>query len=276
MLPTSYINVALNHLRDCGISPSALFISLLSNPELLSGDAVSDIREHLDMILTACKQNSRLRDLTLAWASAAMTDICMAEINTLTNKAAGMHFNARRATCEKLEEFDLVEIAAKMRTHAPYLWQFLRRCLEARPSFARRRKARRRRQRVVRPAHVTKPGDRPGTERAIGVTAVAISAVEESDDDLWAPFGELAASDIPMEVDEVDPASGTSSRGLADAGGDESESEREYWEDMEPLPLPEDPDDADEHIADSEESSDRWEYVLGMVGCYCLLGHSSS
>ncbi|EPS94522.1 hypothetical protein FOMPIDRAFT_49843, partial [Fomitopsis schrenkii] len=134
------------------------------------------------MILTACKQNSRLRDLTLAWASAAMTDICMAEINTLTNKAAGMHFNARRATCEKLEEFDLVEIAAKMRTHAPYLWQFLRRCLEARPSFARRRKARRRRQRV-------------------------------------------------------------------------SESEREYWEDMEPLPLPEDPDDADEHIADSEEST---------------------
>lgn len=98
MLPTSYARDIFFQLHSSGILPSALFLSLLSDPEFAMSDELFDITEHLDAILAACRRNVRLSGKVHAWAAATMTDLCMKEVSTLTSKASNMRFNARQAT----------------------------------------------------------------------------------------------------------------------------------------------------------------------------------
>ncbi|KAI0727935.1 hypothetical protein C8Q72DRAFT_885970 [Fomitopsis betulina] len=79
MLPTSYARDIFFQLHSSGILPSALFLSLLSDPEFAMSDELFDITEHLDAILAACRRNVRLSGKVHAWAAATMTDLCMKE-----------------------------------------------------------------------------------------------------------------------------------------------------------------------------------------------------
>ena len=237
MLPTSYTRDVLSQLKRSGISLSALILSLLSDPEFITSDELSGLTEHIDAIFAACSRHVRLSRKTYAWAAATMTNLCTREISALTSKAGNMHFNARRATSERLEEFELVKLMEKMSKSAPYLWQFLGSCLEAQPLLIKRRKNRRRRrqQRRQRPRKVPTPPRR--VEEDAG----------SSDEELWRSFPEPAGADIAMDVDE-----------LAD-----SDSEDEYWDSMEPIDV-DDLDDLEGEAAEEEEE-DRWARIHRMV-----------
>jgi hypothetical protein len=114
-------------LRDNAITASQFFLTLLTDPEYSLLPASLDLRSHSNEILSALDQTPKPLEADVEMSNAIETvqRRIRSEIEDLTLVEYGWHFAAIHATAAQLEDFQVKEMARKMRRMAPVLWNLL-------------------------------------------------------------------------------------------------------------------------------------------------------
>src|ERR1700678_2751162 len=129
----SPINSVLKLLDEHGITTSQFVLTLLTKD--FSGQTASrDLLNHINEIFSAfILYDDTSRQTALQCAFNTATNTLQEEMCLLTRKETGVHFLARKTTESKLLEFNIPEMAMKMKDLAPHLWELLNILLEANP-----------------------------------------------------------------------------------------------------------------------------------------------
>jgi hypothetical protein len=125
------LQVALESLETHNVTISQLVLSLLQDPMLQNQVAVDNLVSHTTEILAALEVHPRTSKETLKWASNLMKAWYASSIRELTRKEHGWHFSALQASAKQLEDFQIEDMAEKMQTLAPELWDMLGEVLSA-------------------------------------------------------------------------------------------------------------------------------------------------
>jgi hypothetical protein len=132
------MEAALEFLAGSPISLSSIFVTLFKQPTYNHHICLHDIHNNLHTILNTLVHNPSTREEVLSWTKCVTAEIYCKELTALTDDET-LHFNARRATASRLEEFSIGKLAQKMETHSPFLWSLLDSLLEANRHLLQRR-----------------------------------------------------------------------------------------------------------------------------------------
>ncbi|KAJ6561335.1 hypothetical protein B0H10DRAFT_2239968 [Mycena sp. CBHHK59/15] len=97
-------------------------VSILRHPAFSDHPAVGDLLNHSDEVLNAFLDHPRTYRSTLAWAN-GIIKLKYAEL--IRNLADNWHFSAANTSAEQLQNFRIEDMAARMKTLAPELWDML-------------------------------------------------------------------------------------------------------------------------------------------------------
>ncbi|KAJ7306711.1 hypothetical protein DFH08DRAFT_622444, partial [Mycena albidolilacea] len=100
-------------------------VSVLRHLDFSNHPTVNDLVAHSDDILSAFFKHPRTSDSTLAWAHGIIKSRYAQLIRDLADKENGWHFSAANTSAAQLQEFRIEDMATKMKTLAPELWDLL-------------------------------------------------------------------------------------------------------------------------------------------------------
>ncbi|KAH9942662.1 hypothetical protein B0H21DRAFT_710233 [Amylocystis lapponica] len=120
----SDIEDILNTFDDYGTTITAVVVDLLCDPTHGNHPIVHDLVSNVSILLDALAC-TRAQEGLAVWASNAIKNTYAREVEELTRKTSGFHFNAANATQERLDAFDIGQIASRMETIAPTMWDLL-------------------------------------------------------------------------------------------------------------------------------------------------------
>ncbi|KAG2125102.1 hypothetical protein DEU56DRAFT_584983, partial [Suillus clintonianus] len=125
----------LNNVLQClevnKMTISDFIEQLLQSTEETHESAKNDlVRNGLD-ICTHLYQYPNTRTSMSLWAHGVVRSALSAEIKDLARKDNRLHFHAKSATTEQLENLFMPQLAEKIRKHAPTVWRLIFSLLEA-------------------------------------------------------------------------------------------------------------------------------------------------
>jgi len=129
----------LQFLAGSSLSLSGIFITLFEQHAYNHHSCLQDVQQNLHIILNTILHNPSTHEKVLSWTIGVSTDAYCRELTSLAEDDT-LHFNARRATASKLEDFSIGKLALKMQTLSPKIWSLLDSMLEADPFLVQRRK----------------------------------------------------------------------------------------------------------------------------------------
>ncbi len=144
-------------LHSMDITATNLFATLLTTEPMYGNLAVDGLA-----LLAAMNDDAGSRPESVQnWMRDWFQKTCCEEIRTLARADAGLHFDAKHATQEQLEDFDLSHLVETYRTTAPTVWALFQGLLDAdaerletRRRWRRKRKAKKKRERGAAAAGV--------------------------------------------------------------------------------------------------------------------------
>ena len=107
----------------------------------------------------------------------------------LTRKETGFYFLARKTTESKLLEFNIPEMAMKMKDLAPHLWELLNILLEANPRLTNKRNwARKKAESLGKARHRMKKNTMADGEMELADIVAEENMPNAEEDEYWAAF----------------------------------------------------------------------------------------
>ncbi|KAG6808473.1 hypothetical protein H0H92_004012 [Tricholoma furcatifolium] len=179
------LSALLKHIADSGVTPGELAVELLHSNIVtyeyiftnLSSPAVHEL-------LNTLQNNSNTKSTLLSYAHTIMKETYASEIQSLSKREAGFHFDTLKTTEKKLREFDMEGTARKISEGASLVWDLLDRLFLA-------------------DLHLSTRRDRRKSQRELKKTGDDTQRVQEqpenSDDEYWTFYDES----VPL-VDEGD------------------------------------------------------------------------
>ncbi|KAJ7198168.1 hypothetical protein GGX14DRAFT_374434 [Mycena pura] len=119
------LNAVLDICDHHKLTVPTFVVSVLRHPDFSNHPAVTDLVAHSDDILGAFLKHPRTSDSTLAWAHGIIKSRYAQLIRDLADKENGWHFSAANTSAAQLQEFRIEDMATKMKTFAPELWDLL-------------------------------------------------------------------------------------------------------------------------------------------------------
>lgn len=116
------LNDAQAALASANVNAADLFLHILSSP---NSTAFAQISSSLQPLLSAIYNSPFLSEQAFASGHKLMKPLYAQAITELTKKEHGWHFNALRATPEQLRDYKVEDMAKKMQTVAPELWELI-------------------------------------------------------------------------------------------------------------------------------------------------------
>ncbi|KAG6908018.1 hypothetical protein DXG01_006485 [Tephrocybe rancida] len=173
-LSTTQLHDILSTLNMYTSSAADFIISLLQDAEFTTSTPVEEIGARINEILAAMKDNPTTSAHLLDWANHEIKEVYAREILVLVKKSTGFQFGAQTATTEKLEALDIQDIARRMSTVSPGLWELVGVLLQADPERTiRRAQARARATKAKKPTPASMQTDSDGDVIMEGVTTPA-------------------------------------------------------------------------------------------------------
>lgn len=119
---------ALDHVsaafRTSGLSVSDYIIALLENQTLAESPCTINLVNNAKRIIKAFSCHPYSQDLAFDWATATIQKKYSQSIKNLVAREQ-WHFNASHASAQELENFQIEDMALKMKELAPDLWLML-------------------------------------------------------------------------------------------------------------------------------------------------------
>ncbi|KAJ3518248.1 hypothetical protein NMY22_g13775 [Coprinellus aureogranulatus] len=148
---TEQLSSVLEHLRSASV-PLVGFLKALGScdPATLLSNAdrqdITDLNDSLSSVLIGWAESDTNVGKTLVNAIFDHVETtCAQEVRSLTELAAGFHFNASNATEDGLKKVRVKHLASAIRTNAPRVWSLLDRLMNADGSVTQERMKKRRR-----------------------------------------------------------------------------------------------------------------------------------
>ncbi|KAJ7599752.1 hypothetical protein C8J56DRAFT_768775, partial [Mycena floridula] len=140
-LSTEQLTAILDKLHESSLTMADALTSLLEDESIKDHPAMSDFGPRVKEILKAMHGNKETRmELLelLEWAHKETMQIYGAQLEALVHKSTGFYFVAKKATVERIAGIDFDEIASKIQTLAPDLWNLVGLLLDAAPHLRTR------------------------------------------------------------------------------------------------------------------------------------------
>lgn len=135
------IEKVLHVLAEEDISLPHLIFQLLSSPRYERHPAAVSIILNAEHIANSLSVHPSSGARILDWAASICTRACQQEITQLTQLMHGLHFNAKHAKIEPLENFNLENLAGKMQDVTPTVWRLVVSLLQSDPNLQKRRES---------------------------------------------------------------------------------------------------------------------------------------
>ncbi|KAG2754117.1 hypothetical protein P692DRAFT_20721119 [Suillus brevipes Sb2] len=125
----------LNNVLRCfevnNMTISEFIEQLLQSTEEAHASAKNNLVQKGSEICTHLYQYPNTHTSISLWAYGIVRSALSAEIKDLTRKENGLHFHAKSATTEQLENLFMPQLAEKIRRHAPTVWRLIFSLLDA-------------------------------------------------------------------------------------------------------------------------------------------------
>ncbi|KAJ6467052.1 hypothetical protein C8R47DRAFT_990556 [Mycena vitilis] len=116
------LDAALVTLNNQRLTIPGFVVSILRHSSFSQHPAVLDLLDHSTDVLDAFLGHPQTFQSTLAWANGIVKARYTQDIRDLADKDSGWHFSAANTSAKQLETFRIEDMAAKMKTMAPELW----------------------------------------------------------------------------------------------------------------------------------------------------------
>ncbi|KAF8168692.1 hypothetical protein BJ912DRAFT_934240 [Pholiota molesta] len=199
---------ALDHLDTLGIS-SAQFVAQLLTQDWAWHHASKDLVDHTEEIMGAFIQHEASRKHGLQCAFDSTVQILKQEMCVITHKDSGFHFSAKNTTESKLADFDIQDMASKVQSSAPHIWELLKVLMEADARINYKRDWARKKATAMGTARRTNFKDTALVDEDIDMADTTLLEAEAEDAQYWESF-DLEELDL-VEPDDDEP------EGLVDA-----------------------------------------------------------
>ncbi|KAG1849658.1 hypothetical protein DFJ58DRAFT_662285 [Suillus subalutaceus] len=134
----SRLSKVIQCLQDNGLSTSTFMSGILESSHVEHQDAKLSLRSNASQMCTLLNANEDSHSSVLSWAIALVhTELCR-EVAELSLQQHGLHFRATSVTVEQLETLLIDQLAMKMKTVAPHLWNLMMALLDSRDSCWRK------------------------------------------------------------------------------------------------------------------------------------------
>ncbi|KAJ6518270.1 hypothetical protein C8R47DRAFT_918763, partial [Mycena vitilis] len=104
---------------------SDFLVSLLGHSAFNDHPSVDHLLIHTEDVLNAFLAHPKSAQPVLHWANSLIKGKYAEAIQNLTRKENGWHFVPTRAAMEKLEEFQIEDMAREMKELSPELWDLI-------------------------------------------------------------------------------------------------------------------------------------------------------
>ncbi|KIJ57042.1 hypothetical protein M422DRAFT_773749 [Sphaerobolus stellatus SS14] len=172
---------AMQHF-NIDVSQFIIFILTSTTPEIR--DSQLSLIQHATAIFDAFSTVPEARNDVVSWVHTVAKNTYMEEFCALTSPGLRFHFNARKATMDKIENFKMDILQSHMLSLAPHLYDLIGDLLVSDPKLEVHR--------VEIPSAGENEEEEPGDEDEEEPERVPID--EEAD--LWSEFGELHPEDF--------------------------------------------------------------------------------
>ncbi|KIJ43194.1 hypothetical protein M422DRAFT_779810 [Sphaerobolus stellatus SS14] len=162
---------AMQHL-NIDVSQFIIFILASTTPEIR--DSQLSLIQHATAIFDAFSTVPEAQNDVVSWVHTIAKNTYMEEVCALTSPGLGFHFNAGKATMDKIENFKTDILQSHMLSLAPHLYDLIGDLLVSDPKLKARR--------VEIPSAGENEEEEPGDE--------------DEEADLWSGFGELRPEDF--------------------------------------------------------------------------------
>lgn len=92
---------------------------------------VHDLFQNVGSVLTLFAEHPRSKNASVEWAMTLSTRTIIQDVQRLTDKTSGLHFNAKNAKAHQIREFASGKLVSQMSTSAPYLWSVMQNLLDS-------------------------------------------------------------------------------------------------------------------------------------------------
>lgn len=119
-------------LQDNGLSTSTFVSGILESSHVEHQDARASLTSNATQLCMLLNGNKDSHSSILSWAIALVHTVLCQEVAELSLQQHGLHFRATSVSMEQLERLLIEQLAAKMKTVAPHLWNLMMALLDSR------------------------------------------------------------------------------------------------------------------------------------------------
>lgn len=131
------LKAILDVFNDSGVSILTFLLNIIrfSNEfEAKHAELIHEVLDKAGLIFVAFAQHSRSSQATGYWATEFTKEIMKGEVQRLSEKSMGMHFNATHAKAHQISDFASGQLVTRMAASAPHLWSMMQCILTSDPS----------------------------------------------------------------------------------------------------------------------------------------------
>ncbi|KAI6035831.1 hypothetical protein EDC04DRAFT_2604826 [Pisolithus marmoratus] len=120
------VDYLLNTMQLLQITLPQFILGLLSSKKHKNDPIVLNFTSQINNIIEVVNKYLETGKKNIqALANKITMKTYVSKIETIAVEGSGLHFNAAHANVQQLEEFDIDDLAWKMKADAPYLWETL-------------------------------------------------------------------------------------------------------------------------------------------------------
>jgi hypothetical protein len=205
------LNLILSQIARCGTTVADVVIMAMSPTDARDGSLsvhAASASLHVEDLLEKLHGHKLMHEKVSAWMRSTMKTMYTAEILSLTQSDARLHYIAKGMTENKLREFNIDDIIEQMSANAPLVWELLDELLSADPYLRHKRDlARKRAQKTA--AAKRQPHQGAGTSSDNSHNNVDTTNLDDSDDNFvdnqyWEFFDQSVSLAVEEDEDKLE------------------------------------------------------------------------